>query len=124
MDVTSIILEDRQVIDSYGPGRFRIANVVYQNSVLVFPERTIEWPVSSITDVTMQSLAQVTDAEQAVEVLLLGCGARMQLLQKEMRSELRAAGIGVDTMNTGAACRTYNALLADGRHVAAALILL
>ncbi len=116
--------EDLQVIGSYGPGRFRIANVVYENSVLVFPERTVKWPVSTMSDVTMQSLALVVDAEPAVEVLLLGCGARMQLLQKELRNELRAAGIGVDSMDTGAACRTYNALLAEGRHAAAGLMLL
>ena len=124
MDVTPIIPEDRQVIDSYGPGRFRIATKVYESSVLVFPERTIAWPVSAMKDISSQSLELVMQAEPSVDVLLVGCGLRMQLLESELRGELRAAGIGVDTMDTGAACRTYNALLAEGRQVAAALILL
>jgi hypothetical protein len=50
MDMTPFIPEDRQVIDSYGPGRFRIANVVYECSVIVFPDRTIEWPVVGFHD--------------------------------------------------------------------------
>ncbi len=124
MDVTPIIPQDRQVIDSYGPGRFRIATKVYESSVLVFPERTIAWPVSAMKDVSSQSLELVMQAEPSVDVLLVGCGPRMQLMESELRAELRAAGIGVDTMDTGAACRTYNALLAEGRQVAAALILL
>ena len=124
MDVTPLIPEDRQVIDSYGPGRFRIATVIFESSVLVFPERTIAWPVSAMGEVTSASLAPVIHANPSVEVMLIGCGPRMQLLQSEMRSEFRDAGIGVDTMDTGAACRTYNALLAEGRQVAAALILL
>ena len=69
MDVTPLIPEDRQVIDSYGPARFRIANVVYVCSVIVFPDRTIEWPVATIDEVLLDSLAPVIDAKPSIEVL-------------------------------------------------------
>ncbi len=124
MDVTPFIPEDRQVIDSYGSGRFRIANIVYESSVLVFPDRTIEWPVATIDEVSVKSFAQVIDAEPSIDVLLVGCGPIMHRLETTLRQELREVGIGVETMDTGAACRTYNALLAEGRRVAAALVML
>lgn len=124
MDVTPLIPEDRQVIDSYGPARFRIANIVYECSVLVFPDRTIQWPVARIDEISLPSFALVIDAKPSVDVLLVGCGSTMHRLGKTLQRELRAAGIGVETMDTGAACRTYNALLAEGRQVAAALVVL
>lgn len=124
MDVTPLIPEDRQVIDSYGPARFRIANVVYVCSVIVFPDRTIEWPVATIDEVSLNSLAPVIDAKPSIDVLLVGCGSTMHRLESTLRHELREMGIGVETMDTGAACRTYNALLAEGRQVAAALVVL
>jgi uncharacterized protein len=124
MDVTPFIPEDRQVIDSYGPGRFRIANIVYECSVIVFPDRTIEWPVAGIHEISLQSFVPVIAAEPAVDVLLVGCGPQMHRLELELQRELREAGIGAETMDTGAACRTYNALLAEGRHVAAAIVML
>jgi len=57
-----------------------------------------------------------------VEVLLIGCGPRMVLLPSALRRQIREAGIGMDAMDTGAACRTYNVLISEGRRAAAALI--
>jgi len=57
-----------------------------------------------------------------VRILLLGLGRRMETLAGALRAELRRAGIAVEAMDTGAACRTYNVLLAEDREVAAALI--
>jgi uncharacterized protein len=124
MDVTPFIPEDRQVIDSYGPARFRIANIVYECSVLVFPDRIIEWPVARMNEVSLKSFTPVIDADPSVDVLLVGCGPTMHRLGPTLLHELRDVGIGVETMDTGAACRTYNALLAEGRQVAAALVIL
>ena len=55
-------------------------------------------------------------------VLLLGCGARMVLVPPALREALRAAGVVIEPMDTGGACRTYNVLLAEDRQVAAALL--
>ena len=61
---------------------------------------------------------------QCSMVLLVGCGSTMHRLESTLRHELREMGIGVETMDTGTACRTYNALLAEGRQVAADLVVL
>ena len=72
----------------------------------------------------LEQFAAVIAAEPAVDVLLIGCGARIAPIPKAVRDGLRKAGIGADTMDTGAACRTYNVLASEGRRVAAALIAL
>ena len=73
-------------------------------------------------NLTLQSFDFVRSAEPAVEILLLGSGPKMGLLPSKLRRELRDAGIVVDVMETGAACRTYNVLLSEDRRVAAALL--
>ena len=122
VDVTPIIPADRQVIDSYGPGQFRISGIIHTGPMLVFPDHVEDWPAASLTDVSVETLRPVIDAEPKVEILLLGTGAKMGLLPSRVRQEIRAAGIVVDVMDTGAACRTYNVLLSEARRVAAALL--
>lgn len=122
MDVTPLVPDDRQVIDSYGPGRFRISGEERAGAVIVFPERTLAWPVATFADISVDTLSAVTEAEPPVEVLLIGCGARMRMLPAALRDALRGHGVGCDVMDTGAACRTYNVLLSEARRVAAALI--
>jgi len=124
MDVTPPIPADRQVIDGYGEGRFRIASQLYESSVIVLPERTLAWTAATFAEVTLESLAPILAAEPKVELLLLGCGARAVQPASELRRALRAQGIVLEAMDTGAACRTYNVLLAEERRVAAALIVL
>ena len=80
------------------------------------------WGISSFADATLESLAAITEVAETVEVLLLGTGAQFEMLQPDLREALRSAGLAAEAMDTGAACRTYNVLLAEGRQVAAALI--
>lgn len=122
MDVTPIVPEGLQVIDSYGPGRFRVAGEVWQSGVIVLPEQTFAWSVPTIDALGFDSLAPVFEAVPAIEVLLIGCGEKMALVPAEVRGRGRELGVGIDSMDTGAACRTYNVLLAEGRRVAAALL--
>lgn len=122
MDVTPEIPEGRQIIQSYGGGGFRIADAAYSGSVLVFPERTVGWGVADFAELTAESLEPVTRAAAELDLLLIGCGPRMQLLSKALHTDIRGTGLGIDTMDTGAACRTFNVLLAEERRVAAALI--
>ena len=75
-------------------------------------------------DLTLESLDPVKEADPAVEVLLLGVGSKNALVPSTLRKALRVAGIVLDAMDTGAACRTYNVLMAEDRRVAAALIAL
>lgn len=121
MDLTPLIPADRQVIDSYGRDVFRVAGVDHQGSVLVFPEETLAWGPTRMAEVSLDSLRAVVQ-RGGVEILLLGCGMRMEMVPRALRQALRDAGIVVDAMDTGAACRTYNVLLSEERRVVAALL--
>jgi len=123
-NITPTIPAGRQVIDSYAPGRFRVAGISYPGSVIVFPDRTMPWPIGTFDDVELGALAAVTEAQPVPELLLLGAGTAVRMPPKGLRLALRELGIGLEIMETGAACRTYNILLAEGRSMAAALIAL
>jgi uncharacterized protein len=111
-------------VESYGHGRFRVTGTVHNGSVIVFPERTLPWPVADAVGATAENLESVCEAGRAgrIELLLLGCGPKMTLVPSSLRAALRQAGVVIEPMDTGAACRTYNVLMAEGRRVAAALV--
>jgi uncharacterized protein len=121
MDLTPVIPSGRQVIERYGATGFRVTGVAYAGSILVFPDATLVWPVAGIDAVTTETLQPVIE-RGGTEILLLGCGPRMVPVPAALRQALKAAGISIDAMDTGAACRTYNVLLAEDRRVAAALV--
>ena len=121
MDVTPLIPAGRQVIESYGTAGFRVSGTAHAGSILVFVDSTVAWPVERFDEVTIEALTPVL-ARGDIEILLLGCGRRMMPVSVELRRQLRAGGVVLDAMDTGAACRTYNILLAEERRIAAALI--
>jgi uncharacterized protein len=121
MELTLIAPEGRQLIQAYREGGFTIGGVRHTGSVLVLPEGTVPWEVGDLSTVTLESLAPITEAA-AIEILVLGCGAKFALPSFELRQAVRAHGIVTEAMDTRAACRTFNVLLAEDRRVAAALI--
>lgn len=112
----------RLFIEGYGDGGFRIGGRAYAGSVIVLPDRVLSWEVDAAADVATVSLQPLLDAADAVDLLLLGTGARMLPVPADVRAACRAAGITVEPMDSGAAARTFNVLLAEDRRVAAALI--
>jgi uncharacterized protein len=121
MELTPLVPAGRQVIERYGESGFRVAGVIYRGSVLVFPDRTLPWSAVTAADVTWESLAPIVE-HGGVQILLLGLGRVMRAMPPMLRNTLHAAGIVLEAMDTGAACRTYNVLVAEDRHVAAALL--
>jgi uncharacterized protein len=121
MDLTLQAPIGRQAIERYGASGFRVAGVIHRGPVLVFPDHTEPWPVVNAAAVTFDSLAPVV-AYGGVQILLLGLGRRISMVPIGLRTALRAAGIILEPMDTGAACRTYNVLLSEERRVAAALL--
>lgn len=121
-DITPMIPADRQVIDGYGPGQFCVASQWRDGAVIVLPDVTLSWSPPAFADLAAADLQPVLDARPLVEILLLGGGPRAQFPSKELRQALRAAGVVVEPMDSAAACRTFNILLAEGRRVAAALL--
>jgi len=122
MDVTPLIPQGRQIIESYGGGGFRVTGESYRGSILVLPDWAAPWPLSAIEEIDIASLEPVLAASPPVEVLLIGCGASMAFIDPALRDAARARGVALEPMDTGAACRTYNVLMAEDRRVAAALI--
>lgn len=122
LDITPSIPTGRKIIQSYGDCRFMISNVLYVTPVLVFPNLIVPWNISSIDDLSVSSLSGVSQAGHDIEVLLIGCGTSMVFIQPVLRVQLKNGGVIIESMDTGAACRTFNVLVAEDRRVAAALI--
>lgn len=120
VDITPLIPGNRQRIERYGASGFTITGTVWPSSVLVRPTQTQAWAVNSLADLTLDSLAPVLTGD--IDVLLLGCGAQIGLVPPALRKAVRDRGVVLEPMDTGAACRTYNVLLAEDRRVGAALI--
>ena len=121
MELTPLVQAGRQIIERYGASGFRVAGVVHHGSILVFPDRTEPWGAADASSVTFESLAPTVEYG-GVQILLLGLGRVMGVLPHTLRRTLYAAGIVLEPMDTGAACRTYNVLVAEDRRVAAALL--
>ncbi len=122
-DITPQLGDAAQLIQSYGPAGFRIAGVDYAGSVLVSATTTTEARVTRFEDVTIDDFARLWTLDPPLEVLLLGTGTTHEMLPPELRQQLKAQGLSADAMNTGAAARTFNILLAEERRVAALLVL-
>ena len=118
MELIQVVQPGRQVIERYGPAGFRVSGTIYLGPVLVFADQTLDWAAAAIT---IDGLAPVVE-HGAVELLLLGLGRRVVPVAAALRTALKAHGIAVEPMDSGAACRTYNLLLAEDRRVAAALL--
>ena len=111
-----------QVIRTYGPGRFLISDREWREPVLVTPTVTTPWTATRPEELSLASLAALKDAPVPTELLVFGCGTRAIFVPPALRAELKAAGLALEVVDTGSACRIYNVLLAEGRRVAAALI--
>jgi uncharacterized protein len=115
--------QDRQILQAYGKDGFRVSDVQWPGAVIVFPTRTVSWNVKTLADLTLEAFAPVGEAsDPPIDLLLIGSGPRMALLPSKLQAALRAMGFGIDVMETGAACRTYNVLIGEERRVAAALL--
>jgi uncharacterized protein len=115
--------QDRQILQSYGKGAFRVSDTAWHGAIIVFPTRTIAWSVKGIADLSLEAFGPVGEAtDPPIELLLIGTGARMALLPAKLRADLRSLGFAIEAMDTGSACRTYNVLIGEERRVAAALL--
>ena len=112
----------RAPIEAYGNGGFRFAGMSHRGSLLCLADAIVGWPATSAEGLTLDDLALLRQEPMGIELLLLGTGRSFLLPSPELRAGLREIGIRVEPMDTGAACRTYNILLAEQRSVGAALI--
>lgn len=109
-------------IDAYGNGGFRFAEMSHRGSLLCLPSGMSAWPVASVAELTLASLQPVLDQADAIDVLLIGLGPDITIVDPAIRAAFRERNIIIEPTQTGGAIRTYNVLLAEDRAVAAALI--
>jgi uncharacterized protein len=110
-------------IRAYDEGYIRINDQTIRRSLIVTPEKLItDWPPQSFTDLQADHLEQLLALDP--EIVLLGTGARQHFPNPRLSSPLLSWGVGLEVMDTAAACRTYNFIMAEGRRVAAALLLI
>jgi uncharacterized protein len=108
------------VFTGHGPDYVRLGVVEYRDNILVTPERVVRgWALGGFDALSEADFAPL--AELKPEVVLLGTGASLRFPHPRLTRALTDAGIGVEVMDTPAACRTFNILAAEGRRVAAAV---
>ena len=113
--------DGRNSFTGYGEGYVEVNQARRRASLIVTADRVEDWPVHGVGEITPERLAPLLAMRP--EIVLLGTGARFVFPDPRVLAPLHAARIGVEVMDTPAACRTYNILLAEGRKVLAALIL-
>ena len=121
-DILDGFVPGRHLIDAYGNGGFRFADMSHRGSVLMTPSGIRAWDVTDARAIDRTALRPIQAEAGAVELLLVGTGLDIVPLSDDLRRWLKDVGIGLDVMQTGAAARTYNILMAENRKVAAALV--
>ncbi len=112
---------DAQSLTAHGPGWVAINNEKVEGSVVVGSRgERFEWHCSSFDEIGPAHFAQLVSL--GAELIIFGSGNRIRFPQPAWLQPLMAQRTGVETMDTAAACRTYNILAGEGRHVVAALL--
>ena len=113
---------EAQSITGYGPGWIGLGNEKITESVILSSRGLrIAWPCARFEDLTAEHFAQLAALD--AELVIFGSGSRTRFAQPRWLQPLMARRIGVESMDTHAACRTFNILAGEGRHVIAALVL-
>jgi uncharacterized protein len=105
----------------YGAGYVVVNNVRHEKNLIVLPERLLEWDVAGFEALGPQHFEYLADLTP--EIVILGTGSSLRFPHPALSQSLNRAHIGLEVMDTHAACRTYNILMAEGRKVLAALLL-
>ena len=120
--MSAAFVSGQVAIDAYGNGGFRFADMSHKGSILVLPDGVYSWPVKRFEELRAPLFGQVFSQCQAIGFVLLGSGPEQCWPDKALRQAFAGHNIALEVMDTGAAVRTYNVLLAEKRPVAAALI--
>ncbi|HEY1771955.1 MAG TPA: Mth938-like domain-containing protein [Gammaproteobacteria bacterium] len=114
---------DTKVIRAYAPGRINVSDTLLTRSFIVAADQlTEDWPPQRFEELTVEHLKAALALDP--EILIIGTGREQHFLTCEMMAVLGKGGIGVEVMDTAAACRTYNVLLSEDRKVVAALLMI
>jgi uncharacterized protein len=107
-------------VTGYGPGFIEVNKSCHRGHLLLLPDTLQPWQATGFDELRAEDF----DALLALnpELVLLGTGARQRFPHPRLTAALARAGVGIEVMDTAAACRTYNILMAEGRRVLAAFL--
>ena len=121
MKLHSSTADGMNAITAYGPGYIAVNGHSLTQSFLLLPQRVLEhWGPTGFDTLNEAHIQAIT--ELGCPIVLLGTGLRQRFPHPSLLRTAMQQGIGVEVMDSFAACRTYNILMAEGRVVAAALI--
>ena len=109
-------------IEAYGKGGFVFDSMSHRGSLLCLPDAIWAWPVTKPTEIDEYTLSRVFAAANGIDSLIVGTGTEAWIAPNRLREALRRVHIGLDSMQTGPAIRTYNIMIGERRRGAAALI--
>lgn len=115
-------LPGRHLIDAYGGGGFRFADLGHRGSLLGLPSGMRAWDCDRPQDFSAAAFERVFAEADEIDTLLVGVGTDIAAFPKALREAFRARGVVVEAMATGPAVRTWNVLVGEKRRVAAALL--
>jgi uncharacterized protein len=115
MRLIPVTYDNAQPISGYGPGFFRVGTHLLRGAILVSPWDAGPWGGFEDTEGPLSLAGRI-------DVLFVGTGAEIAHVPVAFRAAVEAAGMGVEVMNSPAACRTYNVILGEGRRIAVALM--
>ncbi len=115
-------LPGRHLIEGFGDGGFRFGGMSHQGSLLIVPSGMRALPVKDVGSLKPEHLSLLVAEKSEIDFVLIGVGGKIGPLPKAVRELLSAAAINYDVMDTRAAARTYNVVLAEDRRVAAVLL--
>jgi uncharacterized protein len=114
--------EGRNLFTGYGEGYVSVNDERHSRNIIVAPDHAVQvWDVESWETLTARHMQAPLALEP--EIVILGTGARLRFPRPEIGRTLAEASVGFETMDTKAACRTYNILMSEGRRVVAAIFI-
>ena len=111
------------LIRSYDDGILLIGDTPYTSSIIVTPGGCSSWSLTSIDALDAAHFSPVFELDFTPELVILGTGRQLVFPEASQTHSLVNAQIGIEVMDTRAACRTYNVLADDGRRVVACLLI-
>ena len=122
MKLTDESIRGLHLVQAYSPGEVRIGTRVFQRSCILRADRVVDdWRPQTLSQLSLADLEPVFELQP--EIIVLGSGPAQRFPDTALMAAVLSRGIGFEVMDSGAACRTYNILVTEGRQVVAALLL-
>lgn len=118
MDFIEAHYPGRPHVESYGNDGFRFGGGSHKGALLFLPDGVISWEADDAAGFVLAHFEPVFQQAADIELFLLGSGDQLVFPAPDIRQAFAAHHVGIEVMNTGAACRTYNVLLSENRAVA------